>query len=202
MGLFLSQKTRFALLMLTFWVGVTGIAVAQENDDPPEVTADGQFEVRSAYTELEDGVYFLNAKLEYDLSDAAKEALHNGLSLTMEMQIEVVRPRRFWIDREVFSLNQKHELTFQALSQRYTVKNLNSGDLTSFSTLESATDNLGTVRHLPFLDEALLRQDKRYDVRLRAVLDTRELAGPLRLLTFFWGGWRLTSDWYTWPLRI
>ncbi|MEM7282834.1 MAG: DUF4390 domain-containing protein [Pseudomonadota bacterium] len=195
------MKIRLLFLALAIGIGLVGLVSAQE-DDPVEEISPGRFEVRSAYTELQDGVYFLNAKLDYELSDAAKEALHNGLSLTMEMQIEVLRPRRFWFDREVFTLNQRHELTFQALSERYTVKNLNSGDLTSFSTLESATETLGTVRHLPFLDEALLRPDKRYDVRLRGVLDTRELAGPLRLLTFFWDQWRLTSDWYTWPLRI
>ena len=176
-----------------------GFAAAQDNEPLP---VKGKFEVRSAYTELLDGVYFLNAKVEYHLSEDAKEALHNGVALTMEMQMEVLRPRRFWLDREVFGLTQRYELTFQALSQRYLVQNLNSGDLASFSTLSSATDSLGTVRHLPFLDETLLSSDKRYDVRLRAVLDTRELAGPLRLLTFFWDNWRHTSEWYTWPLRI
>lgn len=178
-----------------------GVSHAQEGDNEG-ASEKGRFEVRSAYTELVDGVYFLNARVEYELSKVARDALNSGVPLTMEMQIEVIRPRRFWVDREVFQLTQSYELTFQALSQRYIVKNLNSGDLASFSSLGAATDSLGTVRHLPFLDEALLRPEKRYDVRVRAVLDTQELAGPLRLLTLFWNSWRLTSDWYTWPLRI
>ena len=42
------------------------------------------------------------------------------------------------------------------LSQRYIVRNLNSGDQDSFATLYSALNSLGRVQGLPVIDDALL----------------------------------------------
>lgn len=167
-------------------------AVAQE---------EGRFDIRSAYTSLNDGVYFLNARVEYRLSEAALAALESGVALTLELQIEVSRRRRFFTDPEVASLRQRYQLQFHALSQRYVVRNRNSGEQASFSTLYAALNAAGRVIDLPIIDAALLESDDRYDVHLRAVLDVRDIPGPLRLLAFWVDDWRLASEWYTWPLR-
>ena len=161
-----------------------------------------RFEVRSAYMELIDDVYYLNARIDYGLSEAALEVLMKGVPLTMALQIEVIRERRYLLDDEVASLRQRYQLQFHALSERYLVRNLNSGQQTSFSSLEAAVRSLGTVVRLPVLDNALLEPGRRYVARMRAVLDIREFPGPLRLLAALRDEWRLTSEWYVWPLRI
>lgn len=161
----------------------------------------GRFDIRSAYTSLREGVYFLNARIEYRLSDQALAALESGVGLTLELQIEVSRRRRFFTDPEIATLRQRYHLQFHALSQRYVVRNLNSGEQASFSTLFAALNSAGRVTDLPIIDAALLDRDDRYEVHLRAVLDIREIPGPLRLLAFWLDDWRLASEWYTWPLR-
>ncbi len=163
---------------------------------------EGRFAIRSVFTDVKDGVVYLNADIDYELSEVAREALSSGVNLTIELQIEVVRDRRYWLDRYVASLLQRYELSYQPLSQRYITRNLNSSDQASFQELEDALESLGRVRDLPLLDDTFLQPGKRYEIRVRAVLDTRELAGPLRLLTVFWRDWRLASEWYEWPLRI
>ncbi|MGH8496829.1 MAG: DUF4390 domain-containing protein [Gammaproteobacteria bacterium] len=167
-------------------------AIAQE---------EGRFDIRSAYTSLNNGVFYLNARVEYRLSEAALEALESGVSLTLELQIEVSRRRRFFVDPEVATLRQRYQLQFHALSQRYIVRNLNSGDQSSYATLFAALNAAGRVTDLPIIDAALLDSDDRYDVHLRAVLDIRDIPGPLRLLAFWIDDWSLASEWYTWPLR-
>ncbi len=162
----------------------------------------GRFVIRTVFTDVRDGVVYLNTDVDYELSEIAREALESGVDLTIELQIEVVRDRRYWVDRDVAELLQRYQLSYQPLSQRYITENLNSGDQMSFASLSAALEHLGKVRDLPLLDDALLNPDKRYEIRVRAVLDTRDLAGPLRLITFFWRDWRLESDWYEWPLRI
>lgn len=162
----------------------------------------GRFAIRTVFTDVRDGVVYLNADVDYELSQIATEALASGVDLTIELQIEVVRDRRFWVDRDVASLLQRYQLNYQPLSQRYVTSNLNSGDQMTFASLAAALEHLGSVRDLPLLDDALLKPGKRYEIRVRAVLDTRDLAGPLRLISFFWDDWRLVSDWYEWPLRI
>ncbi len=162
----------------------------------------GRFVIRTVFTDVRDGVVYLNTDVDYELSEIAREALESGVDLTIELQIEVVRDRRYWVDRDVAELLQRYQLSYQPLSQRYITENLNSGDQMSFASLSAALEHLGKVRDLPLLDDALLNPGKRYEIRVRAVLDTRDLAGPLRLITFFWRDWRLESDWYEWPLRI
>lgn len=163
---------------------------------------EGRFAIRSVYTEVDEGVVYLNADIDYELSEVAREALLSGVDLTIELQIEVVRDRRYWLDRDVASLLQRYQLSYQPLSQRFITRNLNSSDQASFSELAVALESLGQVRDLPLLDDTFLNPGKRYEIRVRAVLDTRELAGPLRLLTVFWRDWRLASEWYEWPLRL
>jgi hypothetical protein len=51
------------------------------------------FEVISASTRLEGGVYRLSAQIEYRFSNPALEALQNGVPLTVELEMEVRRRR-------------------------------------------------------------------------------------------------------------
>jgi hypothetical protein len=168
-------------------------APAQE-DDP------GRFEIRAAMAELKNGVYFLSGWVEYRLSPEAREALVSGVPLTIRLEVQLLRNRRFWFDNEAASLLQAYELEYHALSERYIVRNLNSGEQASFATLFSALNRLGRIEELPLIDAALLEADSEYEVQIRAVLDTEEFPGPLRLLTFWRRDWSLRSDWYRWQL--
>jgi hypothetical protein len=171
---------------------------------PPPIQAEedpGYFEIREAKTELRDGVYFLDARIEYRLSSEARSALQSGLALTIRVEVELLNDRRFWFDNEEAALHQRYQLEYHALSERFTVQNLNSGDQTSFSTLYAALDSLGHVNQLPLIDSALLEPTHDYYLRMRAVLDAEKLPGPLRLIAFWRRDWSLGSDWYRWQLR-
>jgi hypothetical protein len=162
----------------------------------------GYFAVREARTRLEDGVYFLDARIEYRLSSDARRALQSGVPLTIRVEVELLKPRRLWFDSEEASLRQRYQLEYHALSERFIVQNLNSGDQTSFGTLFAALDSLGRLEHLPLIDAALLDPaNQRYYLRMRSVLDVEKLTGPLRLIAFWRRDWSLGSDWYKWQLR-
>ena len=95
----------------------------------------------------------------------------------------------------------RYELEYRPLSQRYIVRNTNSGDQDSFATLYSALNNLGRVQGLPVIDDALLQPGDDYRVRLRALLQTQQYPAPLRLLLFWRGEWQLESEWFEWLLE-
>lgn len=185
------RRTAAITACLVSLTGIFGTASAQ----------DGSFEVRSASSRLYDGVYFATARIDYRLSDDALEALDSGVALTVQLQIELTRKRRFWTDPQVARLSQDYSLSFQPLSDRYVVKNLNSGEQDSFATLFSALNNMGRIVDLPIIDAALLSPDSKYEIALRAVLDQNTLPGPLRLIAFWSSGFRLASDWYVWKLN-
>jgi len=176
-------------------VFVAGSGQAQEGTDRA-----GYFAVRSAETRLVNGVHVLDARLQLVLSSEALEALASGITLTIELQVEVIRVRRWYIDDLTAELTTRYELEYRPLSQRYIVRNLNSGDQDSFATLYSALNNLGRVQGLPVIDDSLLEADKNFRVRLRAMLQTQQYSAPLRLLFFWRDEWQLKSEWSEWML--
>jgi len=160
----------------------------------------GMFEVRTATSRLDEGIYYLNATIDYDLSPQAIDALNSGIPLTFDLEIEISRSRKWWFDPEVALLTQSFQLTFNALSRRYVVRNLNSGVQQSYSTLYSALGDMGRIVDIPIIDTAILEDDLTHLVRIRAVLDQQRLPGPLQMLAFWSDGYRLESDWYSWSL--
>jgi len=135
------------------------------------------------------------------LSSEALAALESGVTLSIELQMQVIRVRRFLVDAVEAELAVRYQLEYRPLSQRYIVKNLNSGNQDSFATLYSALNNLGRVQGLPVIDDALLLPGRPYRLRLRAMLSTRQYPATLRLLFFWRGEWQLQSEWFEWLLE-
>ena len=65
---------------------------------------DGALEVRSAYVNLDKGVFLLHARIEYPMGPAIRRALRDGLTLTFELEARVDRERRFWFNLNVVEL--------------------------------------------------------------------------------------------------
>jgi hypothetical protein len=163
---------------------------------------EGYFEVRSATTVLDDGVHELDARLQLVLSSEALDALNSGgVPLTIELQIQVIRVRRLYMDALQAELAVRFELEYSPVSQRYIVRNLNSGDQDSFATLYSALNNLGRVQDYAVIDDALLETRREYRIRVRAMLQTQQYPAPLRMLFFWRSQWQLQSEWYEWLLE-
>jgi len=202
------MRSRAGTLLLALLVCAGGGASAQPLiQPPPEPVAvepaddPGFFEVRSAMAELRDGVYYLNAVIGYRLSTEAIDALHSGVPLGIRLDIEIIHPRRWWFDDDSVALRQSYQLDYHAISERYIVLNVNSGEQTSFASLLSALDFIGRIERLPLIDTAVLADDRGYYVRLRASLDQEQFPGPLRLLAFWRRDWSIASEWYRWPLQ-
>ncbi|MBT8107917.1 MAG: DUF4390 domain-containing protein [Gammaproteobacteria bacterium] len=190
-----STARKFGLSVLLALVIVAGGA-AQD-----EIEREGYFEVRSASTEVVDGVHALDARLQLVLPTEALAALESGVTLTIELQLQVIRIRRFYMDDVEAELAIRYELEYAPVSQRYIVRNLNSGDQDSFATLYSALNTLGRVQGLPVIDDALISTDNPYRIRLRAMLNLQKYPVALRVLFFWRGQWQLQSEWFEWSLE-
>ncbi len=159
------------------------------------------FEIRSAESRLFQGVWYATALIDFRLSEDALSALDSGVVLTIELQIRLDKVRRFWFDKETATLAQRFQLSYHPLSERYVVRNVNSGEQESFATLFSALNNMGRIVDLPVIDAALLNPAERYEISMRAVLDQNRLPGPLQVIAFWSSGFRLESDWFEWMLN-
>lgn len=164
--------------------------------------ADGEFRIRSGAISLHEGVYYLDADVEYQLSQAAQEALNNGVPLYVELEINVIRPHwwSWWWDDVVAELTQRYRLQYHALSQRYVLTAINSGESRSFRLLRAMLAELGKIQELPVIDAELLQPAQQYLVRAQARLDLDALPRPLRTIVYLSPEWHLVSDWHQWQL--
>ena len=183
-----------ALLGMLLSLPWAGSAQAQAPDEQPG------FVIRTAYTELVNGVYYLNADVGLNLSDDAINALENGLPITVKLQIEIIKHHSWWFNATSASLTQSYQISYHALTRRFIITNLNSGDQQSYATYREAVTSMGQVSDLPIIDAKLLTPGDHYNIRMRAVLDVTSMPGPLQLFASIFKGWDLSSDWYQWVL--
>jgi hypothetical protein len=163
------------------------------------------FAVRSAYLELIEDVYMLDARLHLPVDKRLSELLKDGLTFRLELQIEVSRARSYWPDEGIAALSQRYELQYHAVSDRYVVRNVNSGEQVTFPDFDHAIERLTRIENLPLLDRTLLQRDdgekRTYEVRMRAITDAGDTPAALRWVMFWADDWHRVSEWYTWALR-
>lgn len=185
-------------LLLAAFFAVAAAPVAR-----PDVL-DGVLEVRSAYVNIDQGVFQLYARVQYPVNDDIRAALKDGLKLTFELDMVVSRERRFWMDADVFNYTMKRELMYHAVSDRYITRELDARSTNpqhSYATLEEALEALGTVDAMPILVASQLSLSREYRVSLRAGVRRGQLADTLRVLLFWTDDWHRESEWFSWSLQ-
>ena len=162
---------------------------------------EGYFDVRSAKSVLIDQTHVLDARLQLFLSDEALNALNSGVPLTIELNIEFIRVRRFMPDDKEIELSFQFELEYKPLSQRYIVRDTVNDTQDSYATLFSALNRLGRIQNLFLVNDNELSNDSNYRIRLQALLSTKQYSAPLRMLFFWRSQWDIKSEWYEWQLQ-
>ena len=157
--------------------------------------------IRDVQVSLDEGVYELNAKVDLTLPDDARRAVDSGLTLRLTYEITVDRVRRYMLDAGIAALEQRYEVSYHALSQRYLVKNLNTGEQHDFGSLQAALDRVGDLRGLPVIDASLVSDGPVYEGRIRAVLKMDTAPDVFGWLLFWTDDWSAESDWKSWTLR-
>ncbi|MCB1877456.1 MAG: DUF4390 domain-containing protein [Chromatiales bacterium] len=171
------------LFMLLAW---TSIALAAE------------FEVRSAELYQRDGDWYLDADIDYRFSPTALEALDSGVPLTVEVEIEVLRPRRWIWDETLLTRDFRFQIRYHALAQLFQVVNMDNGYQRNFGSRLAAIRALGNLRNFRVTNVNRLKYPGNYEARLRASLDIEALPLPLRPVAYASPSWHMASDWYEW----
>ncbi len=157
--------------------------------------------IRDVQVALDEGVYELTAKVDLTLPDDARRAVESGLTLRLTYEITVDRVRRYMLDAGIAALEQRYEVSYHALSQRYLVKNLNTGEQQDFGSLQAALDRVGDLHGLPVIDATLVSDGPAYEGRIRAVLKMNTAPDVFGWLLFWTDDWSAESDWKSWTLR-
>jgi hypothetical protein len=185
---------RLAVVLACVAVVVCG-ALAHAN------ALDGVLEVRSAYVNIDNGVFLLHARVEYPVNPAIADALRDGVTLTFDLDTRVERERRFWFNANIVELTLRRELAYHAVSDRYVVRDVKSDEQQTFPTLEEALAYLGKVDGWPILVEPQLNGGN-YVISVRAGVRRGRLPASLRALMFWADDWHRVSEWYSWSLPV
>ena len=187
----------FATLLLVGLMACTGGGARAD-------ALDGLLEVRSAYMNVESGVFQLFARVVYPVNEDIRAALKDGLTLTFDLDVVVARERRFWVDDDVANYTLHRELVYHAVSDRYLTRDIDprsSMQQHSYATLEEALEALGTVDAWPVLVAPQLAANREYRVSLRAGVRRGQLPDTLRVLLFWTDDWHRESEWFSWSLQ-
>jgi hypothetical protein len=168
---------------------------------PRVFAADDQLEIRSPYLQPVEGIYVLNAQLLFTPPEAVEQSVRDGVTLNMELQIRIGHARSWWRDEVLAQLQQRYELLYHSVSQRYLVRNVNSGAQESYATFAEAIASLQHIENLPVIDQELLLPDPRNEVSMRATVSVRSIPRVLGLLLFWVDNYSLSSEWSTWLLN-
>jgi len=166
------------------------------------VAADNALTIQGANINLQNGVYLLDAELNFTLPKSAEKSVRDGVVMNLALEVSFNHVRRFWLNENIASLEQRYSLIYHSVSERFLLRNVNSGAQTSYASFDEALSALQNVRNLPLLDVNLLRTRVRNEVSLRAAVDIRSIPHALGLLLFWVDDFSLKSDWYTWPMKL
>lgn len=189
------RKRFFAALLLVLSGLLAGVPAWSD-------ALDGVLEVRSAYVNIDGGVFKLHARIQFPESDAIRAAVQDGVMLTFDVDAVVSRERRMWFDADVVSVTLQRELSYHTVSDRFLVRETRTGEQESFVTLEEALAFLGRVDDWPILVEPLLTEEARYRVSVRAGVRRGRLSDAMRVILFWSSDWHRTSEWYSWSLPL
>jgi hypothetical protein len=162
---------------------------------------DGVLEVRSAYVNIDNGVFLLHARVDYPVNPAIRDALRDGITLTFELDARVERERRLWFDATIEDLTLRREVMYHAVTDRYVVRDVKTGQQENFPTLDEAVTYLGRVDSWPILVERQLTPGN-YLISVRAGVRRGRLPASLRALFFWTDDFRRVSEWYSWSLPV
>jgi Domain of unknown function (DUF4390) len=160
----------------------------------------GEFSVVDAHSRAIGGVQLLDARFAIRLSSGAREALENGVPLTFELQVQLVKQHKWLWDAVESEHVVVRQLQYHALSRSYLVKTLGgSGTQGNYTRLGDALAAAGSIDKMLVTSEPL-EGGFNYYIRLRGSLDIEALPTPVRLLAYVSSDWDMNSEWYAWQI--
>jgi hypothetical protein len=179
-----SSASAARALLLAFAVAVLTLPTAARADNAS---------IKQAALIARDESYVLDAEFELELPNALIDTINRGVALYFVLEVEVARPRWYWLDEKPIAFSRTYKLTYAPLVQQY---RLSSGLYSqNFSRFDDVRRALSRVRALPVADRSALKRPENYQAQLRFRLDTTQLPKPLQLGAVGSRDWTVTTEW-------
>lgn len=165
-----------------------------------QVARAAEVQVLSAWVNVRDDVFEVNARTKFPVDDRTRKALASGVTLNFDLQVVVEKLRRHWWDSTQADVMLRRTLVWNGVTLRYEVRDPSTEELRSFTTLDDALGAVGDVVNWPVNLEEKYDADARYRVRVRAGYRRGNLPSSLRALMPWSDSWNRSSEWNEWIL--
>ncbi len=174
---------------------LAGLAVAAALAGAGEARAD-TITVRSAEIRRDEDGYVLNAEFDLSINATLEEALRRGVPLYFILELEVFRPRWYWLDEKVLATEVQYRITWNALTEQYRVS---SGLFAqTLYSLEEVERFLSRINSRPIARRDQLQRGIHYTAAIRLRLDGTQLPKPFQVNALTSREWSLQSEWSRW----
>lgn len=160
------------------------------------------FIIEMLETRLKDDHYLMDARVEYQLSKKALEALDNGVPITLDLHVEVVEVGGSWFWTEyLLDTHIRHTIRYHSLAESYQLFEHSTQETRNFVTRAALISELGEISNFELIKAERLRPKKTYQLRVNAALDIESLPLPMRPMAYLQSEWKQSSGWSRWPLE-
>ncbi len=152
--------------------------------------------IRGADVRIDEGELLLNADFDLVLNSTLEEALQRGIPLYFLLELEILRPRWYWLDEKVVQYATSWRISWAPLTRQYRVA---TGLLTlTFDTPHEVERLLSRVTSRVVGSAEALAKGTRYDAQVRLRLDVNQLPKPFQVDALASREWQLASEWRRW----
>jgi len=155
--------------------------------------------IMSASLVSTDQIHLLNAHVKYDLTGETIEALHNGVTLTFNIDLSVIEDRQWLWNKHIKTVTLRYQIKYHTLAETYQVSDKTNNVHLNFSTLSAALSSLGRLKDVP-IHSIKTSSNSTINASLKAYLNIEALPLPMRPLAYIDSGWYLRSNTFQWPL--
>lgn len=159
----------------------------------PMAQAADAIDVSRARLENTDDGYKLSASYAFDLNDSLATALRDGIPLRFTTEVDIARPRWYWLDENVGSATRTVQLSHNNVTGQYRVSVVGEVPFATDS-LERALDFLRHPIRWVVADKSSLKTGINYKVTVRIHLDVDQLSAPVQIQLIPGSPLRLRSD--------
>ena len=157
--------------------------------------------VEAVSSELVEGNYYVDARVNFNLDDDLREALDHGVELDVRIIIRVREQRRWLRDRIYREAKIKYKLDYLPLSDAYIVTTVRKSEQRQFDTLANALKYMGKLDRYRLLDAGETSGGPRLRAALKGVINVKDLPPPMKPVAFLVNKWQSESGWHKWVIE-
>ncbi len=184
---------------LKFSIALVGLLLWSSLISP--LYAADTFGINNASAELSETQLNAQANFSLRLNNAVTEALHNGIPVTLTTLLSLSSKRRLLWNKNIANWQQKHQISYHSLTDRYQLKSTLNDETLSFASVREVLDKVEAYRlQTDVLRQTMPKSSRGYQLKLMVKLDIESLPPALRIVAYASPSWRLKSKTCTWSI--